>query len=54
MQSNLLKLYQHLENADDHPAVNQYTQAHDDDVIEDYQENAELDYQTKVLLDYYN
>ena len=58
MQSNLLQNQRHLENTDHHPAINQYTppQAHDedDDVIEDCQGNAELDYQTKVLLDYYN
>ena len=57
MQSNLLQIQRHLENTDHHLAANQYTpQAHDedDDVIEDCQGNAELDYQTKVLLDYYN
>ena len=57
MQSNLLQKQRHLENTDHHPAINQYTlQAHDedDDVIEDYQGNVEFDYQTKVLLDYYN
>ena len=55
MQSNLLQIQKHLENTDHHLVANQYTpQAHDegDDGIEDFQKNAELDYQTRVLLDY--